>query len=909
MKLVSAWFKRSLLLGLLLVAYGYPVDAQPQKKALSLEDYDRWRSIESTSISDDGNWITYRYHLNRADDTLYVKNLSTDTLFVIPRGTDPQFSDDARWVAYRIRLPYAAAQKRRKDKKPLYDQAQLMNLETGEQRTWDHVASFDFSKGSHHFVVKKTPPEPAPEHQGADLILRNLKLGYEELIGSVEAFSFNKPGALFAYTIDAADRDGNGLYLIDLAGGTRRPLDNDTLHYAQMTWDEEGTALAVLKGHKKKGFSERDNALVAFTGLDQEDPSRFAYRPDERGDFPEDTVLSERGSLAWRKDLSMVFVGIKAQAVVSEKEDDEPVANVDIFHWKDDRIQTVQMKRAEADRNFTYRSAIHLRQKRFLRLTDETMRTLSLTRDGLWGIGRDDRAYRSDWKETQADYYRVNTATGERTLLARAQKRTLGLSPDSKHFLYWKEGHVWLYNLEANQHRNLTASAPVRFVNEQFDRAGTKPPYGVAGWTSDGNAVLLHHRYDLWLQPLDGSPASNLTGGHGDQQEMRLRYLQLDPEAHFIDLTKPVLLSAYGEWTKKFGYFELIDGRLEQRLYEDRKFDRLTKAKNADKVLYTRSTFADFPDYYVSDTAFSYRRRVTEANPWQADYKWGRRILFEFANKDGVRLQATLALPDDYVAGQRLPMIVNFYAKKTQELHNYYAPMFGTSYPSGNIGPVAEFAAYVSNGYLVMQPDIHFNLGTTHDDMLDCVEAATRKVIEMGYADPARIALGGGSFSGGGSAYIATRSTMFVAIASRAAPINLAGEFNILFSGSGQNNHRYDIYGQGRYGTNPFDDFELYRSQSPITHVQTMNTPLLYLHGKKDGSVEYLQGMEFYNALRFLGKPIIFLSYPDEGHNLRAYENQKDFTRRLGQFFDHYLKDKPAPDWMVNGVPFLKKKK
>ncbi len=150
---------------------------------------------------------------------------------------------------------------------------------------------------------------------------------------------------------------------------------------------------------------------------------------------------------------------------------------------------------------------------------------------------------------------------------------------------------------------------------------------------------------------------------------------------------------------------------------------------------------------------------------------------------------------------------------------------------------------------------------------------------------------------------------MFVAIASRAAPINLAGEFNILFSGSGQNNHRYDIYGQGRYGTNPFDDFELYRAQSPITHVQTMNTPLLYLHGKKDGSVEYLQGMEFYNALRFLSKPIIFLSYPDEGHNLRAYENQKDFTRRLWQFFDHYLKDKPAPDWMVNGVAFLKKKK
>jgi dipeptidyl aminopeptidase/acylaminoacyl peptidase len=119
---------------------------------------------------------------------------------------------------------------------------------------------------------------------------------------------------------------------------------------------------------------------------------------------------------------------------------------------------------------------------------------------------------------------------------------------------------------------------------------------------------------------------------------------------------------------------------------------------------------------------------------------------------------------------------------------------------------------------------------------------------------------------------------MFAAIASRAAPINLAGEFNILFSGSGENNHQYDIYGQGRYGTDPFDDFELYREQSPITHVRNMNTPLLYLHGKLDGSVEYLQGMEFYNALRFLGKPVIFLSYPEEGHNLRKYENQRSFS-------------------------------
>jgi dipeptidyl aminopeptidase/acylaminoacyl peptidase len=149
---------------------------------------------------------------------------------------------------------------------------------------------------------------------------------------------------------------------------------------------------------------------------------------------------------------------------------------------------------------------------------------------------------------------------------------------------------------------------------------------------------------------------------------------------------------------------------------------------------------------------------------------------------------------------------------------------------------------------------------------------------------------------------------MFAAIVAGAAPIDLAAEFNILFHGSGQNNHSYDIYGQGRYGTDPFSNFELYRAQSPITWVETMDTPLLYLHGTNDGSVEYLQGMEFYNALRFLGKPIIFASYPEAGHHLSKLENQKDFMTRMEQFYDHYLKGAPAPDWMVHGVPYLQKR-
>jgi dipeptidyl aminopeptidase/acylaminoacyl peptidase len=885
--------QRTLLLWLALAFLaGTPAFAQDTgaKKPLKLEDYDRWRTVISTEISDNGRWMTYAYGHREGEDTLYVRDLDRGEDHTVPQGERPVFSDDSRWVAYSIS-----------------DGVELLDLRSGTRKIWKGVGEFRFAEGSGHLALRKTAGEADASHSGTDLILRDLSSGTEMLLGSVGSFAFNPGGSLLGYTVDAHEQVGNGIYAVHLASNSIEALDNDELRYDRLTWDRSGSALAGLKGATPEGSTERANSLVAFRNLGKGEVDRFLFDPNQKGGVPEGMVISEKGALTWQDDGSLVFVGIDEQGSVAEDDPDDPRPNVDIFHWRDDRIQSLQRAQAQRDRQFTFLSAVSLASDRFISLADSAMRTVTLSRDGRLGVGRDDRAYISDWEESRADYFLVDPEAGERKLILEGQKRTLGLSPDGGNFAYWKDGHVWIHDLESGTDRSLTASAPVSFVNEQYDHPGTKPPYGLAGWTADGEAMVLNHQYDLWLQPLDGSPAVNLTGGVGARDEIRFRYVRTDSEEVALDLKRPVLLSAYGEWTKKSGYFELDGDRLTEKVFEDRRFADLRKAKDTDRVMFTASTFSESPDYWVSDLGFDDPQRVTGANPQQAEYRWGRRILIDFENKDGVRLQATLAIPEGYEPGQRLPMIVNFYEKKSQDLHAYYAPIFGSSYPAGNMGPVAEFSAFVSNGYLVLQPDIHLNTGTTHSDMLDCVTAATQKVIDMGYADPGRIALGGGSFSGGGSAFIATQTDMFAAIVARAAPINLAGEFNILFSGSGENNHSYDIYGQGRYGTNPFDDPDLYRAQSPITHVKNMNTPLLYLHGVQDGSVEYLQGMEFYNALRFLGKPIIFLSYPDEGHNLRRYENQIDFTKRLWQFLDHYLKGAPAPDWMVDGVPFLRK--
>lgn len=889
-----------LVMTTVLLSSGFSYAQDSGKRPMQIKDYALFRSITGATYSNDGNWFVYGLRTPQADDTLHVKNLSTDSVSLVPMGTNVKLSDDSKWAAYFIQTSYKESEKLKKDKKPVPKKIQLMNLETGEKHTWKNGASFEFSKGSGFLAVKKTKADTKAKYAGTDMILRNLSDATEELFGSTNQFKFNKPGAYLAYTVDAADKDGNGVFQVELNTGARKVLDNDTLTYAQLNWEEEGAGLGVLKGIKNKGNKQKDNILLAFTGYTNGNVTKTVLDPKSIKDFTQDMVISEFGNITFSDDLSKVFFGIKEQEVEPEKKKDaKPVANVDLFHWQDDRIQTAQAKQANRDKKFTYRSVVNLKNNKFIQLADKTMKFISITENGEWGIGSDEREYISDWKPDLADYYRVNTSTGERTMFLKGHLRTLGLSPDSKNFIYWKDKNVWNYDIKKNKSKNITEHAPVSFVNAEYDRFGEKPPYGVAGWSKDGKSVILNGKYDLYQQSINDGEAVNLTNGAGEKDEVRLRYVRLDREEKTIDLKKPLLLSAFGQWTKKSGYYEHSKGKTKSLIYQDKRIRSISKSKNSDNYVYTIEDFENFSNYYTSNTKFDSPKMITDANKVQNEFTWGKRILFEYKNKDGVRLQGTLAIPNSYKQGDKFPMLVQFYEKYSQNLNNYYRPVFRDT---------PQFAKYVSQGYLVMQPDIHFNLRTTHEDMLDCVTAATKKIIELGYADPNKIGMHGHSFSGGGSSFIATQTRMFKAIASGAAPIDLAAEFNILFHSSGQNNHSYDIYGQGRYATNPFDDFELYRQQSPITHAKTMDTPLLYLHGMEDGSVEYLQGMEWYNALRFLGKPVIFASYPGSDHHLKKLENQIDYQTKMEEFFAHHLLGKPAPEWMTKGVPFLKKK-
>lgn len=924
----------TLALGIALAANPY-LQAQAPKKVLGIDDYARWQSIETSRISGDGNWVAYTFrHPNALDPqpVLHVLRLDSEKDTEIPNGAQPAFSDDSRWVAYFVELPYADAKKLRDGNKPVTRKAQLLDLEKGSKDTWEDIQSFSFASGSGHLLLKRRPPDAKAKYKGADAVLHDLKTGYDQLLGSANETAFNRKGELLAYTVDAAEKDANGLFVVDLRNNRVLPLDDDKKIYSRLAWNEAGTAIAVLKGLETDKQSERDNVLLAFpdlnallTGSAEEAPALLdASAPG----FPKGQVVSDKRDLFWSADGKLVFLGTREQKAAPDttekKKGTDELPDVDVWHTKDPRIQSVQMARAEVDRSFTYRAAFDVTGRKFIPLADSSLREIELTADGRWAIGRDDRAYISDYKRPAADLYRVNPATGERVLMLKGQitntstgSHVFGTSPNGRFFLYWRDGQFQAYDLDAGRSTPLVRNGAVNLVDLDFDHPGPRPPYGFSAWTKDGKAVVLPNRYDLWLVPLDGEAPTNLTAGVGTRSEIRFRAINTESvegmgpveraKTLAIDPAKPLLLSAYGQWTKKSGYYQLSDGKLTELVFEDAAYGFPNKAAKADRFLFTRETFTEFPDLRVTGPSFKDAKKLTNANPQQAEYAWGRRILFDFSNKKGVRLQGILALPDDYKPGEKRPMIVTFYEKNSQNLHRYPAPSYLSS-----MGSIPMEA--VSKGYITMLPDVHFNTGASHSDMLESVEAATRKVIAMGYADPRHIGINGHSYGGEGVAFIGTRSRLFAAVGMGAGVTDLTSDFNHNWGWSyqvpgrdGSNGYDYYLYGQGREGTSPWDNPELYRFESAMTHVREVTAPFLIMHGTADPTVSFQEGLGFYNALRFNGKNATLLAYPGEGHGLRGLANRRDLTVRYFQFFDHYLRGAPAPRWLTEGVPFLEK--
>ena len=959
------------------------------KKVLSVNDYSRWRNIEGAQISSDGKWVAYVLRFTNtlpidSKPVLHIRNLANNQESEVPNASNPSFSPDGRWIVYQVdSTPTRAARNRAAaadtssavtlpaapgvptvtpDSAPGAPnreggvsntpsrRMELRDLATGRTQAWQDMQSATWSAKSTHLLLRRradtgggrgrgagpgAPGGPggstgdANAAVGTDAVLHDLTTGKSQFLGSVGDAAFTRAGDFLGYTVNAQQRDANGLFLIDLKTNRVHVLENDVRIYSRLTWSDDGSGIAVLKGKPVPRMRERDNAVAVYTdlrnALTNPELAPAVLDPIKVTTMPKGMVVSERAPIVWSEDNARVYFGLIKQTAAPDtgrRRSTDSVADVDVWRTDDIRIQSVQMIRADADRNFTYTQAFDVAKGKFIPLADSTMRDVQISPNGRWVVGRDTRGYISDYQRPAADIYRVDPSTGERTLMLKNQligQHVFGFSPDSKRYLYWKDNKVQAYDFATATSKTLGSAAP-SFVDMEFDHPGPKPAYGIEGYTADGTGVIVQSKYDLWLLPFDGtSPVRNITNGMGTKSEVRLRFArteQIDSAASravrtgdVIDLAKPLTIQAYGEYTKKSGFYTLAKGggKLDEIVYDDASFSVPVKAKNADTYLFTRQTFTEFPDLRVSGASFKDSKKISDANPQQREYLWGHRILVDFTNKDGTRLQALLTLPDDYKPGEKRPMLVNFYEKNSQNLNRYSAPSFLAS-----MGSMPMEA--VSRGYVTLVPDVYFHTGSSHSDMLECVEAAVKKVIEMGYVDPKRIGINGHSYGGEGAAFIGTRSRLFAAVGMGAGVTDLYTDFSQSWGwsyqvsgGSGANGNDYYLYGQGRWGFSPWEKPEVYHFESALTHVPEVTAPFMIMHGTADPTVSFSEGMNFYNALRYNKKTAFMVAYPGEGHGLRGLANRRDLTIRYFQFFDHYLKGAPAPKWMTDEVPYLLK--
>ena len=316
------------------------------------------------------------------------------------------------------------------------------------------------------------------------------------------------------------------------------------------------------------------------------------------------------------------------------------------------------------------------------------------------------------------------------------------------------------------------------------------------------------------------------------------------------------------------------------------------KAKNTLAWLTTRENYATFPDLLYGKR-LNELQKISNVNPQQESFLWGSIELYSWKAPDGQELQGLLVKPDDFDPNKSYPMIVNFYERNSDRLHRHRAPAFNRS--------TIEYPFYASRGYVIFNPDVPYRIGYPGASAYDAVVSGTEALIEEGFIDKDRIGIQGHSWGGYQIAYILTKTDLFRCAEAGAPVVNMTSAYGGIRWGSGLSRIFQYEHTQSRIGGTLWDKLDLYMENSPLFMLENMTTPVLILHNDHDGEVPWYQGIEYFVALRRLNKKAWLLNYNDEPHWPVKLQNRQDFQGRMSEFFDHYLLDKPMPEWMING--------
>ncbi|MEM9981355.1 MAG: prolyl oligopeptidase family serine peptidase [Bacteroidota bacterium] len=900
------------------------------KIPLTHEVYDDWKAIKKPQISSDGKWVMYAITPQEGDAVLEVYNTTNDTYRQFERGEEATFSYDSQAVIFKIKpqkdsVKALRREKVKKDSLPK-DSIGIYLLNTQSLSKAAQVKSFKTPKKSGGWVAyllapqgKVTPkdttltPKKEGKKSGTKLILHNLKTTQQDTFLFVKEYAFTENGDFLAFTNTGAFKeDSAGIFVYDLKKGKRITLDQSGGEYKNLTWHEKENKLAFL--HNPDTSANREKALIHFFGIyhweaGKGQPEKLA---DQDSDFlPQDWYISPHSPFRFSKDGTQLFFETAPKPLLPDTTLlKEEVIQVEVWTYQDDFLYTQQEVNAEKDKKKGYFAVADLNSRKVLQLHKQEITTLQFAEEGSsqFALGVADSPYRPlvSWEgfPPYHDFYIINLKNGNAKRAGEKIKGYINFSPNGK-YAYWYsvQDTAWFtYSVEEGKTYNLTKNLGVGFYNEFHDYPDYPWAYGMAGWTKNDEEILIYDRYDVWaFDPTMRTPPQRITQ-NGREKQWQYRYLRTDTEEKFLKKNQAWLFRVFKEKDKSAAYASLRFGRNRTPVLLWEGSYRLsipTKARNAEKYIFTRQSFKAYPDVYLAKADFSRPKQISDANPQQKNYLWGSVELTAWQAYDSTQIEGMIYKPENFDERKSYPLMVYFYERNSQNLHRHYAP--------APIRSIINFSYFTSNGYVVFVPDVHYKVGYPGESAYNCVISGVEHMIDKGYVDADRVGVQGHSWGGYQIAYLVTRTNIFKCAEAGAPVSNMTSAYGGIRWRTGLSRMFQYEHSQSRIGGTLWNNRARYVENSPLFFVDKIETPLLILHNDEDGAVPWYQGIEFFVAMRRLKKPVWLLNYNGEKHGLQQRQNKTDFAIRLYQFFDYYLKDTPAPKWMSEGIPATEK--
>lgn len=926
------------------------------KKILDHSSFDDWKKVSNHSVSNDGKWAAFSVNPQEGDGILTLSNTTNGKSIEIPRGAGVAFTADSRWAIANIKPLFKDTRLAKIDKKKNFDMPQdslaIVDLKTGNVTRIPLTKGFKIGKKGGDWLAYSScdttvtkDMKLSDKEAGLPLVVRNLTSGETKVYPYIGDYSFSEDGRRLVAVTKPTAKDSlynKGVTVLYLTEGKEFLIDENKKHYGAPVFSTDGMKLAYTATNDSNDTGTRRMQLYMATltsepskpkeydveistgrkgpnlqrphSSDPELQDKLLKEWQERmaANAPKQLYVNQYSKPEFSHDGKRLIVGVAPEIAP----DDTTLVSferpeLDIWRW--DAPYTPPQEKCNLDelKEQTFPVIIDLASGDFRLIDSNPLATVEVPDrwDGDWALLRDAS---KDIVSQQWNYYApeqisvINVNDGERRDIGAVYEGTAKLSPQDK-FVYWfKDGNWYAYEIATETTVNTTENIPYPVWDESDDHPGVRQEYGFASWTEDDARLLVYDRFDIWsVDPTGKIAPICLTKNYGRENNLKIRYVNTHgKERRFLKKDDLMTLTLFSYKDKRNGLASMKYGQPTKpdNVYIDTlSFTQIHQALDAPSFSFVEANFSVMPNVWIAPKGnFANAVKVSDSNPQAKDYNWGTARLVSWHAYDGTLSDGVLYVPEDLDPTKKYPMLCVFYETGSEDLYTHYNMEPSWSW--------VNYPFYVSRGYVVFVPDIHYTAGVPGECAWNYVCSGAEAMCDRyPWIDRDRIGIDGQSWGGYQTAYLVTRTNMFACAGSGAPVSNMTSAFGGIRWESGSSRQGQYELGQSRIGRNLWDATELYIANSPVFHANRVETPLLIMHNDADGAVPWYQGIEMFMALRRLQKPVWMLQYNGESHNLKERRNRKDITIRLQQFFDHYLKGDPMPEWMRSGIPMTRK--